>query len=327
MNTSMNAVRLRQLLLHAVEYVPFYRQHWRAHGVDLTRVGSAVHLEFLPVVTHADLADHVATLRADEGATRRRRWRFINALREVGYTPGQKLMLISNEPLAKKAAFLRWTHADARAGEAEVFATYARTRPHVIHGPLNSLVLLARRMLATPDVKHRPKLVVSTGQQLSDAQRTLLESAFSARVADFYSVRDLGLIAYSAPGSRAYQIQTNDFHVELLRADAGRERLVVTDLGEGPIPLIRFDTGDLVRRDLARAGTPVVEVCGKESAREEAALDVASDEFLSPFEVERALDRGSRAATPNNQIAPISTIDSTAWNARPAWSGAAALRP
>ena len=41
-------------------------------------------------------------------------------------------------------------------------------------------------MLATPEVKWRPTLVISTAEQLTDAQRALLESAFSARVADFY---------------------------------------------------------------------------------------------------------------------------------------------
>lgn len=317
MNPSMNAVRLRHLLLHAVEHVPFYQQHWRAHGVDLTRVGSAVHLEFLPVLSKSHLAGIAAGMRADEKWVRRLRWRFISALRDVGYVPGEKLMLISDEPLPKKASFLRWTHADSRAGDAQVLATYARVRPHVVHGSLSSLVALARRMLATPDITSRPKLVVSTGEPLSDAQRALLESAFSARVADFYSVKDIGLIAYSRPGSRAFQMLTRDFHVELLRtgSGAGTERLLVTDLGEGPLPLIRFDTGDLVRRDPGQAGAPIIEVCGPDGQ----AAEAAHGELLSPYEVDVALDRNERA-----QAAPA--IEGRAWAARPLWSGAA-LRP
>jgi phenylacetate-coenzyme A ligase PaaK-like adenylate-forming protein len=321
MNASMNASRLRQLTLDAVEHVPFYKQHWRSNGVDLTRVYTAVHLGFLPVVRKTDLAPHVDELRADEHSARRRRARFMHALRDVGYIPGEKLMLISDEPRPKMAAFLRWTHVDVSQGEQNIFDTYARVRPRVLHGPLSSLVLLARRMLATPDVKCRPKLVVSTGQQLTDEQRSLLESAFDARVADFYGTRELGLIAYSKPGSRGYQLFPREFHIELLRTGTALERLVVTDLGGGAIPLIRFDTEDLVRRDLTRSDSLIVEICGADGD----SLAAAAGELLSPYEVELALDRGERAATAA-AARTATSVKSSAWAVPPRWYEAA-LRP
>jgi phenylacetate-coenzyme A ligase PaaK-like adenylate-forming protein len=317
MNASMNASRLRQLTLDAVERVSFYKQHWRSHGVDLTRVGSAVHLEFLPVVRKSDLAPLVDEICADEQSARRRRARFMHALRDVGYIPGEKLMLISNEPPPKMAAFLRWTHVDSNQGEQDIFDAYARVRPRVLYGPLTSLVLLARRMLATPDVKSRPKLVVSTGQQLTGEQRALLESAFNARVADFYSTRELGLIAYSRPGASGYQLFPREFHIELLRTGTALERLVLTDLGGGVVPLIRFDTEDLVRRDLTRSDLQIVEICGADSD----SLAATAGEFLSPYEVELALDRGERAAART-----AAGARSSAWPVPPRWYEAA-LRP
>lgn len=312
----MNAIRLRQLVMDAAEHVPFYRQHWRAAGVDLTRVASAVHLEFLPVVRKADLLacppEHRLDQRfrarplrgestsgstgqpfempIDHASLRRRRRRFLNALRAVGYVPGEKLMLITEPPFPTGAALLRWTYADLRRGEAEVFAIYARTRPRVLYGPLSSLVLLARRMLDTREVRCRPKLVISTAEQLTDAQRALLESAFGAPVADFYGMTELGLVAYSKPGYSGYELLTEDFHIETLRAGANDlQRLVITDLGGGAMPLIRFDTGDLVRRDPERPGAPIVQVSG----REVDCLKLADGGYLSPYEVTLALDRVS----------------------------------
>jgi hypothetical protein len=290
----MNALRLRHLLLDAAEHVPFYRQHWRAAGIDLTRIASAVHLEFLPVVRREDLLACAPEMRVDQrlleqptrinpsddsskqpfempidhAALRRRRWRFVHALRDVGYVPGDKLMLISEPPFPVGASLLRWTYADLRRGEAEVFATYARTRPHVLYGPLSSLLALARRLLTTPEVKSRPKLVISTREELPDSERAVLESAFGARIADFYGTAELGLLAYTKPGISGYRMLTTDFHVETLRSgNAGMERLVITDLESGAMPLIRFDTGDLVRRDTARAGAPIVQLNGREAPR------------------------------------------------------------
>jgi phenylacetate-coenzyme A ligase PaaK-like adenylate-forming protein len=132
----------------------------------------------------------------------------------------------------------------------------------VLYGPLSSLVQLANCTLASPEVKWRPRLVISTAEQLTDANRALLESAFSARVADFYGLAELGLVGYSIPGLSGYKMIPRDFHVEMLSAGKGcdLERLVVTDLGGGPMPLIRFDTDDLVRRDRSRRGAPIVQI-------------------------------------------------------------------
>ena len=267
------------------------------------RIGSAVHLEFLPVVTRADLLDcppehrldqrflnlpmrrepmQVPTgesfdMHLDKRTQRRRRMRFWRALGEVGYATGERVMLITSTPISLGAALLRWSHADVALDDHAMLERYAKLRPHVLHGPLSSLVSLAERLLATPQVRWRPRIVISAAEELSDAKRALLESAFSAKVADFYSAAELGLIAYSKPGFPGYQVLTNEFHLEMLAAVSGKrtgpERLVVTDLVPGAMPLIRFDTGDLVQRDWARASAlspaPIVGISGRETVRVE----------------------------------------------------------
>ena len=280
----MYAIQLRRLILETAEHVPFYRRHWADAGVDLTRVYSAVHLEFLPVVRREDLLACAAEDRVDRryigrdvrGASttasngqrfdlpvdrrtlRRRRSRFVHALREVGYLPGERVMIIAAPPFPTGAALMRWTYVDSRLDEEAMFAKYLKTRPHVLHGPLSSLVSIARRVLTTPDVTWQPKLVISTGEPLTDARRVFLESAFSAKVADFYSMAEFGLVGHSRPGFSGYTMLKDEFHFELLPAAPGRrgglERLIITDLIGGPMPLIRFDTGDLVHREPAREG-------------------------------------------------------------------------
>jgi phenylacetate-CoA ligase len=308
----MNARQLRRRVLDAAEHVPFYRQHWARAGVDLTRIHSAVHLEFLPVVRKEDLLACAPEDRLDRrflgqemqaqptgGTTtgepfevpldrrtqRRRGKRFLAALRDVGYSPGERLMLISEPPFSAGGLFLRWTCVDLRLGEEAIFTRFVKTRPGVLHGPLSSLVSLARRLHATPDVTWRPRIVVSTGEPLSESRRAFLESAFRAKVADFYTLGELGLVAYSKPGFPGYQVLTDEFHVELLPMTPGRrgevERLVVTDLQPGAMPLIRFETGDLVRRDASRglgtagaptsalASAPIVAFTGRAFAQED----------------------------------------------------------
>ena len=88
-----------------------------------------------------------------------------------------------------------------------------------------------------------------------------------------------------------FQVLTKDFHLELLRTTGtALERLVVTDLGGGALPLIRFDTEDLVRRDTARPGAPIVAI-GRGAVD---GLQAAQGECLTPYEVELALDRAEK---------------------------------
>jgi phenylacetate-CoA ligase len=311
----MNDIRLMRVVRDAWHYVPFYRRHWSAAGIDPMQVRSPLDLARLPVLRKVELLACDASeridiryrdrrvraeptsgstgtpfeMRIDSRSLLRRRLRFLRALMAVGYRPGARLMIVSDPPFPQGAKHLRWTYSDLRRGEEAVFEDFLRTRPHVLYGPLSSLLLLARRVAAQAHLRSPPKVVISTAEQLSVGQRDYLSLAFGASVADFYGMTELGLVAWRAPGAAGYRLCERDLRIELLTAvqHGDLERLVVTDLGGGALPLIRFDTGDLVRRDLTRPSAPIVEISG----REVDCLQLAGGAVLSPFEVTLALDR------------------------------------
>jgi phenylacetate-coenzyme A ligase PaaK-like adenylate-forming protein len=280
----MNAIQLRHMIMDAAEHVPFYRRHWKKAGVDLTRIYSSVPLEFLPVVTRDDLlacppedrldrryrgsALHSELSSAPSGESfefptdkrtqTRRRARFWQALRDIGHVPGERTMLITDDELPTGAALLRRLRVDTSLDDEAVFAIYSKFRPTLVCGPLSSLSRLAARVAASSESAWRPRLVVSTAEHLTDAKRALLESTLGAKVADFYSTPEQGLIAYSTPGVAGYRSLTDEFVIESPQATPGKSgpgRLIVTDLVPGAMPLIRFDTGDFVMRDLSARGT------------------------------------------------------------------------
>jgi phenylacetate-CoA ligase len=316
----MNAIQLRRMIMDAAEHVPFYRRHWKQAGVDLTRIYSSVPLEFLPVVTRADLLDSSPEDRLDQRyrgsalhselssapsgesfefpmdkrTQNRRRARFWQALRDIGHMPGERTMLISDDELPTGAALLRRIRVDASLDDEAVFATYSKFRPTLLCGPLSSLNRLAARVALSSDSAWRPKLVVSTAEHLTNAKRALLESTFSAKVADFYSTPEQGLVAYSVPGIAGYRSLNDEFVIESLHATPGKAgpgRLIVTDLVPGAMPLIRFDTGDLVMRDLTARGTTFAPVpITAFSQREVVRLDRKVRPVLVPDRTVEALD-------------------------------------
>jgi len=299
--------------------VPFYRDHWGAAGIDVRHLRVPGDLARLPLVTKADLLRCDATarldarfarrrltaettsgstgqpleLRIDPATGRRRRARFLRALLSCGYRPGDRLMLISSRPsgsirrVSPWAALARWTYVDLYAGDSELLREYLKARPRVLYGPLSALLLLAQAVERHGSDGHRPAVVVSTAEQLTSSCRRSIREAFGADVTDFYGMTELGLVAWRNSRIDHYVTPQHDLALEFLPAAdlPDFERFVVTDLGGGAMPLIRYDTGDLVRRDRTRPASPIVEIGG----RQVDFICLPSGRRISPYRVDGAL--------------------------------------
>lgn len=97
------------------------------------------------------------------------------------------------------------------------------------------------------------KAIIANSEYLNDYTRESMFKYFNAPVYSRYSNEEIGIIAQQIKGSeRDFIINWASYHVELLafNSDAPVElgkpgRIVVTDLFNYCMPLIRFDTGDI----------------------------------------------------------------------------------
>lgn len=93
------------------------------------------------------------------------------------------------------------------------------------------------------------KAVVSTSEVLSDPQRKLISTAFATRVQNEYGCGEVGPIAYECPDGRLH-VMSDNLVVELVTpagglAAAGETgEVVVTDLNNRAMPLVRYAVGD-----------------------------------------------------------------------------------
>jgi phenylacetate-CoA ligase len=90
--------------------------------------------------------------------------------------------------------------------------------------------------------------LISTAESLSGSDRMALSKAFNAEVYDFYGSTEMGLIGWQCKQQNEYHLSLDSLLVEFLPIELSRKqfRLVVTNLDLAAMPLIRFDTGDLV---------------------------------------------------------------------------------
>ncbi|HET6432959.1 phenylacetate--CoA ligase family protein [Dyella sp.] len=139
-------------------------------------------------------------------------------------------------------------------------ADYARAidryRPDIIVGYVGPLVKLARWMIDTGRRVSSPHAIIGAAEALHEFQRELIEQAFGCPVFNTYGCREFMLIAAECEQRNGLHVNADHLLVELGAplAENGPGEVVVTDLFNYGMPLLRYANGD--------AATPSQRACG-----------------------------------------------------------------
>lgn len=299
--------RLLSLMTDASRHVELYRRLWSAAGFPLDlqktplldksflracnpehrlhdkRRGRRLAAELSSGSSGEPMAVHF-----DRATRRARQMAFLRALLHCGYRPGQRCLLLTSRRDSKWSALARWHYASIAEATEALAERLTQLNPRLLYGPLSTLELLAEHLANHAAPPEALKLVVSTAEQLTPERQRTLEQGFGVPVADFYGMTEFGLVAYRPPGRPVYVAARRSLVLEFMPVpdDHAVERLVITDLAERTSPLIRYDTGDFVRRDLARPDHPILEFAGREFD----CILLPNGERVSPYRIDVALE-------------------------------------
>ena len=299
--------RLARAMADAVQHVALYRRHWggppagavsrQARTVDkailqATRLDDRLRSGHGSRVLTSELSSGSSgeplTVYSDRAALWARRCAFLRAMIHCGYRPGQRLLLLTSRRGARDSRWTRWHYASIGADSALLARRAADLGPRVLYGPLTTLELLAEHVAEQRSRLPSLRLVISTAEQLTDERRRTLERGFGVPVADFYGMTEFGLVAYRPPGHRSYVAARSSLVFEFADVphDRAVEQLVISDLAERTCPLLRYATGDLVRRDRTRVDRPIIEFAGRSFD----CIQLPNGERISPYRFDVALE-------------------------------------
>lgn len=129
-------------------------------------------------------------------------------------------------------------------------------KPQVIVAYVSSIVRLSRWLLDQGRRVHAPQTVLCAAEPLHEFQRDLIGRAFGCPVFNTYGCREVMLVA-SECGYGGLHVNADHLCVELGRSHAGlapvgagftprtRQEVIVTDLHNYGMPLVRYANGDL----------------------------------------------------------------------------------
>ncbi len=132
-------------------------------------------------------------------------------------------------------------------------AELKRRPPSLIIGLAHSVYLLAEFVRRRGLGPIRPKGVITSAMILHDWQRNAIEEVFACEVTNRYGCEEVSLIACECDRHEGLHVNTDGVHVEVLRdgrpAGPGEPgSVVVTDLTNRAMPIIRYQIGDVAVR-------------------------------------------------------------------------------
>jgi phenylacetate-CoA ligase len=282
----MQLRRLRDQLDFAYRENPFHRERMRAAGLVPSDIAGPADLAALPLLTKDDIRaagprlfssgySPENTLHTRTGGStgvplhvyvdhEAMNWKYAATWRHngwAGWRPGDKVAAVwgDTDKAHSLKSWLRFKlqhrmiFLDTLKFSAErLRAFHARMRdyePTVMMGHAHSVYQFARfcheENLTIPGLSG----IVTTAMTLLEPERRVIEEAFGARVFNRYGCEELSIIASESDAHSGMHVFSEGLVLEYLPTEvSGEYELVVTDLFNRAMPMIRYAIGDVVQK-------------------------------------------------------------------------------
>ncbi len=308
--------RLRAMVSFSVEQVPYYRAMFAEHGLSAADIATRADLARLPVLDKETVRANPDQFRPDRltertvaqstgGTTgtplqywvtpsamqftyatyevRFRRWAGVAFGDRMASINGRKIVPSgqSTPPFWRHNYAFNQLYFSAYHLTDENLPAYIdqlrRFRPEVIVGYVSSVHLLASYINREGlEGQVNPRTVLVSSETLFPWMRQDIEQAFGCKVHDGYGLGELAAFITECPSGRLH-VSSECGVVEGVELE-GERHLVATGLFNRAMPLLRYDTGDVV--DLAAPSARCA--CGRQLPLVERLLGRADDYVVTP---------------------------------------------
>ncbi len=124
-------------------------------------------------------------------------------------------------------------------------------QPKAIAGYSSAVYIFAEYVKQSQIQGIRPGLAITTAEKLYDYQRQAIKEAFECDVFQYYGSREVASLGYECPQHHGYHTSMENVVLETVDERGNRVkpgevgRVLVTDLHNYAMPLIRYELGDL----------------------------------------------------------------------------------
>jgi len=284
--STLNWDRRQKLLHHAYFNVPYYREAMTTAGMRPVDVINECTWSEIPVLTKTIVRNRFNDLISSRTPKRRMtplatggstgeplrilqdrsypigilgwrmlRWWNVEPFDNVAFCWRQP-----RKPLLRQAlGYIRWwptkrilidaTHL-SESSIRSFIVLFNRIRPVYFHGYTGAIYHISKYILDNNLLVHSPKVIWGTSSPISEVQREVIETAFSAPLCDQYGCAEVYWLAAQCKERQGLHVFSDVRHIEILNEEnrpvsAGESgAITITDLVNYGFPLIRYQNGD-----------------------------------------------------------------------------------
>jgi phenylacetate-CoA ligase len=249
--------KLKKLLDHAYENVPYYRKKFDEAGISPERIKTRKDFVKLPILTREDIRANQKELIArnfrneeliskttsgssgvplefnyDRNAYEWHMVALARSNRWAGWDYGEKELYIWGSPPYKIGRYKKIKetihHLFLRRKRINTFSLSVsnltdkvreinRFKPKTIIGYTSSIYELARFIKSSGIQCHAPKSIITTAEKLFPSQREVIESAFDAKIFDRYGCQEAMFIAGECHKHEGLHMNTDNLLIEIIK--------------------------------------------------------------------------------------------------------------
>jgi len=281
---SLQLERLKSMVAYAYQHCGFYRDHWgsqpRIERLEDVRqlplvkkadisghgdgfISSQFSRDALVAAKTGGSTGVALRVYFDEACQKMRNAAAMRTDGWAGWRPGMQIGALWGTPpipttpkekirntLHDRMFYLDTMRLDADS-MGEFAAEMRRRRPEMLFGHAHSLYIFAKFLRDSGQQVPALTGIVATSMMLLESERPVIQEAFGCAVTNRYGCEEVGLIASECEAHRGLHLNAEHLLVEFLD-DAGNPvstgeegNIVVTDLMNHGMPLIRYQLGDV----------------------------------------------------------------------------------
>jgi phenylacetate-CoA ligase len=276
--------KLRALINHAYENVPYYHQLFDSVGIKPQNIQRVKDLQKIPILSKEDIRKnfpdniiakgtditkcHTVSTTGSTGiplkfAFSSKMYDYTQALylfsfTECGLRLTDKLVGIYHRDyqssllkvLLNKIGFLKWENIPIFNHVESILESLKRSEPDVISAYPSMLSLLSKEIRKQNISGINPRFILAGGETLTVKAENEISEAFKSKIFRTYGAEEFSILAFECKKHSGYHIISDAIILEILKNDKyvseGEEgEIIVTGLINYTMPLIRYKLGDI----------------------------------------------------------------------------------
>ena len=273
--------RFKKLIQYAYEEIPMYREFFDAKGFKPVKVQSYDDIDDVPIITREIMQSYLPSQRVDprylgkgvikdstSGSTGEPLETWINRtesfiqilkviryLREWGYSPFDYTIRLWGNSKPQKSIVQKFGLFGRKdieiLGQAPTAVNEVLTSKHEVLWAIRSSIEAFADELEKRKIEIRPRILVSTGEILTEEHRDRFKNIFGCHTLNTYGSQEIGSIAWECPQ------QSHNLHIDMetvlvnyrdiINQPTGKlGSIIITNLENFVMPFIRYELGDKI---------------------------------------------------------------------------------